>query len=177
MCGYRGDIMCRRIVLCLVLLLFAGGCGGDDRVGSEDTLDFDTTEQTGRLGDETPAPAPDATTAPQADEATPAPTAAAAAVTTPKAAPVQYFDVSLIEDSPYFSPGNSLTMPIGVTLRVTNDDTTPERPTRSFTAEDGSFDSGPLKPGEVWTHTFTATGTWRVVDSVASYIIATIEVR
>jgi hypothetical protein len=160
----------------VVLVLSMMACGEGQKVGSEKILDFEEQENAERLGQrQSPSPEP----SPAAGEGekgalgqrTPSPAAA------PPPAEEKFFDVTLIAASPYYEPGNQLAMPTGLTLRVTNKDTTPERATRSFTAEDGSFDSGQLRPGQVWTMKFTKGGFWRIVDKAAPFIFAELEVK
>lgn len=170
---HRSSRRSARIAALMVLIaLLATACGGEKEFGSKDLLKFD--DKKGQAGiQDTPTASPT-----QTPRSTPRSTSTQSP---PKKSPTQgpevFFDVTLTSDSPYFAPGNQLIMSAGVTLRVTNRDTTPERPTRSFTAEDGSFDSGPLKPGQVWTRKFTQKGSWRIVDSRAGFIFATLEVR
>lgn len=159
-------------VLCF-LTLVAAACGGDKQIGSKDILDFDEQEEARRLGETSPSPSPEAQ---QNNQPSPPPKEQQPA-SAPAPAKEEFFDVGLIASSPYFEPGNQLAMPRGLTLRVTNKDNTAERPTRTFTAEDGTFDSGPLKPGQIWTHKFASSGTFRVVDKNAPFIYATLEVR
>ncbi len=158
-------------VLCLITLV-AAACGGDKQIGSKDLLDFDEQEAR-RLGETSPSPSPEAQQnnqpSPPPKEQPPPPA--------PAPAKEEFFDVALIASSPYFEPGNQLVMPRGLTLRVTNKDNTAERPTRTFTAEDGTFDSGQLKLGQTWNHKFTSGGTFRVIDKNAPFIYATLEVR
>lgn len=164
----------RRWSIVALLALFLGaalsGCGGAKRTGSEKILDFQEQEDAERLGEQAQAASP-----------TPSPTETKAAVSqntqSPPPASETFFDVTLVAASPYFEPGNELVMPRSMTLRVTNKDNTAERPTRSFTDEGGSFDSGPLKLGETWTHKFAGPGNFRIVDSKAPFIFATLEVR
>ncbi len=50
-------------------------------------------------------------------------------------------------------------IPVGTTVVVTNDDSA----THTWTATDGSFDSGSLAPGESFEFTFTEAGTFQYV--------------
>lgn len=162
------------LALLMVIAFLGAACGGPPEVGSKDLLDFEEQKPKERLGE---AASP---TAPPAAARSPAAGSTAAPVTKPPEPPRQeerFFDVKMVAQAPYFEPGEQLTMSMSFTLRVTNNDTTAERPTRSFTAEDNSFNSGPLKPGQVWTYKFKSRGTFSVVDSNAPFIRATLEVR
>lgn len=164
-----------RSCFALAVILFALAalaCGEDKKIGDEKILDFQEQKEGGRLGGSAESPDPtEASSPPPA----PAPPPAQASRSAPPNH--QFFEVGLVASSPYFEPGNDMTMSVGATLRVTNKDNTPERQIRSFTAEDGSFDSGPLKPGQTWTYRFKGPGKWRVIDRDAPFIYATIEAR
>lgn len=173
----------RVVGIVVALMLFAGACKSESDVGSDDLLKFDPDKETGRIGEAKPTPTPSPAVAAQAS---PTAAAKASAPPAPTAAVEKFFDVFMVSSSPYFefqSPGgprqaaSQFLVSKDLTLRVTNEDRTPERSTRSFTAEDGYFDSGQLAPGKQWTFKFRRTGKWHLVDSVASYIFADIEVR
>lgn len=162
--------------VCVLGLVFAA-CGESQKVGSEKLLEFEEQENTQRLGEATPAPTPEGTPVPlgvgeeEKAEATPTPPPA-----TPTPAP-QYFEVALVGDSPYYEPGNSITIPAGTTIRVTNQDGTPERSDgRSFTAKNGAFHSGLLKPGETWTQLFSEPSTYEIVDEGLRFATGTLRV-
>lgn len=149
------------------------GCGQGQKVGSEKILEFEDQNRKGpRLGEKTAAPdkTPSSLTVGGATKAPPTATPA------PKATP-SYFDVTLITNSPYYEPGNRIVIRRGVTLRVTNQDATPERSKgRSFTDKHGSFHSGLLKPGESWTWLFDGSGAYEVIDEGLNFATAILEV-
>ena len=170
-------------VVILLLCLVAGACGKDKSVGSEKVLDFEEQKEN-RLGTEASTtqppsaqPAGSPTTAPANATTTPTTQRAAAPTTTAPRAAESFFDVTLIDRHPYYEPGDQIVVTVGTTLRVTNKDTTAERPQRSFTAADGSFDSGMLKVGQVWTYKLSTPGSWRIVDRSAPFISAQLDVR
>jgi hypothetical protein len=156
----------------LIFTALLAGCSKGKSVGSDKVLDFE--EQKGdRLGAASPTPSPNAASAAPAQNKPTQP-----AAQNPNAKPqATFFDVTLIASAPYFEPGDQIVIARGTTLRVTNKDTTPERPKRSFTAQDGSFDSGMLSPGQVWTMKFDSPGVWRIEDRAAPFISASLEVR
>lgn len=158
-----------KIFVILALLALAAGCGKGVRYG--DNIDPESLE-TGakcRLGEcKSPTPASDEKVG---IERSPSPSPV------PTQVEVHFFDVTLVADAPYYDPGNRLTMPTGFTLRVTNKDATEGRPSRSFKSDDGSFDSGRLKPGAVWTQKFDQPGSWHIIDDAAGFIFADLEVR
>lgn len=162
--------------LCAVTLLFAA-CGEEQRVGSEKLLEFEEQEGAQRLGERTPEPTPEGT--PQSlavDEEEEEEEAGPTPEPTPEPT-AQVFDVTLIPNSPYYEPGNSISIRVGVTLRVTNQDDTSERGGgRSFTDEDGAFHSGMLAPGESWTWVFDQPGTYNIVDEGLTFATATLRV-
>jgi len=71
----------------------------------------------------------------------------------PQAHAQETFDVQVVDFE--FQPG-SLTIPVGATVTWTN---AGQRP-HTVSADDGSFDSGRLDPGESFSHTFTEPGTY-----------------
>jgi hypothetical protein len=162
-----------RTILCALVaagLLFAA-CGEGQKVGNEGLLDFKEQKQQGRLGEKTAAPG---TPKPLSVGATPV----AAKTPTPTAKPKpKYFDITLVKDSPYYKPGNAITTHVGVTIRVTNADTTPERAKgRSFTDKNGAFHSGLLKPGGQWTYAFGSPGRYEIIDQGLNFATAQLEV-
>jgi hypothetical protein len=153
----------------LLVLLGFTACGGGQKTGSDKVLDFEEQQKADQLGATTPTP-----TAKAGATSAPTRTAAPAATAKPVA---ETFDVLLIAGNPYYAPGDDLRMPAGATLRVTNKDTTPERSKgRSFTAENGAFDSGLIKPGAMWTHVIAQQGTYTIVDTALNFARATLTV-
>ena len=159
-----------RIFMILALLALAAGCGKGVSYGDKLDTDLKDGGSKCRLGEcKSPTPASDTKVGVGAQSPSPSPVQTQVEV--------RYFDVSLVADAPYYDPGNRLTMPVGFTLRVTNKDTTDGRPIRSFKSDDGSFDSGRLKPGAVWTQKFDQPGSWHIVDDAAGFIYADLEVK
>lgn len=159
-----------------VLLLLFGACGEGQKVGSERLLEFEEQENARRLGERTPEPTPEGTPLAlgvgEEEKAAPTPTPAP----TPEPAP-EYFEVALVPESPYYEPGNAITVPVGTTIRVTNRDHTPERSDgRSFTAKDGSFHSGRLAPGQTWEWTFNQPASYEVIDEGLRFATASLRV-
>lgn len=164
----------------LLLVLVGTACGESQKVGSEKLLDFKEGEGGQRLGFETPPP--DATPVANAIDVqreTPAPRV------TPTPAPtaqIQYFDVELIADSPYYKaggqPSNLIAMRASAVLRVTNKDATAERKCRSFTAANGAFNSGCMPFGEKpFTFKFPGAGRFAIKDEGLTFASATLEVQ
>lgn len=170
----------RRFVPILILLaLVASACGEKQKVGSEKLLDFKDQQGAQRLGFETPPP--DATPAPKSlDSQVETPPPRVTPIPAPTAQ-VQYFDVELIADSPFYKaggqPSNVIAMRQSAVLRVTNKDNTPERKCRSFTAKNGAFNSGCLSTGGSWTFKFPNTGRFAIVDEGLTFASATLEVQ
>ncbi len=172
--------MKRWTVLVACLAMIGAACGKPNSIGGDIDLD--------KIGDATPAcrlgecksPEPSPQPTDKLGVGNPSPTAATVAPT--KAPDEKFFDVFLVEESPFyaFGPnkelGQDFTMPVGFTLRVKNEDRTDGRPIRSFTAS-GAFDSGPMKPGAVWSQTFGQTGTWEITDRAAGFIRAKLTVQ
>jgi len=159
--------------LLVFMAVFGSACGASQRVGSERLTEFEEQEVGPRLGQalEEEPEQPGVTAAPLAvgQRATPP---------TPLPTPTQrLFDVALVADSPFYHPGNRIIIAAGTTLRVTNRDTTPERPRRSFTDSNGAFSSGPLAAGQVWTQRFDAPAIYDIVDEGVTFARARLEVR
>lgn len=165
----------------LLLLMLAGACGRGQKVGSERLTAFEEQKQGRRLGERAPEPTPTGT--PGALTVGEKPTQSPTPPPSPPPQQEQYFDVYLISDSPYYfdatnnQEATQFVVPAGFTLRVTNRDNTPERPKRTFTAKDGSFDSGSLRPGQVWTLKLDRPGFFDIIDKGLTFALATLEVR
>lgn len=160
-------ILTGRLFVAVALLgLVGAACGSAQKVGSEKLLKFQEQQNAqalGRAASATPAPVN------ALGQNTPPPAAVKTQPPRPKTTPT-YFDVSLVTNSPFYSPGNCWVMPVGITLRVTNKDMASERKGgRSFTDKQGSFNSGILKPGGQWTWVFNAPATYDIVDEKVNF--------
>jgi plastocyanin len=61
---------------------------------------------------------------------------------------------------------DSVTIPVGSTVKFVEDDEVPH----TVTASDGSFDSGNLNQKQSWTHTFTKAGTYTYYCAYHTYM-------
>jgi plastocyanin len=61
---------------------------------------------------------------------------------------------------------DSVTIPVGSTVKFVEDDETPH----TVTASDGSFDSGNLNQKQTWTHTFAKAGTYAYYCAYHTYM-------
>ncbi len=66
-----------------------------------------------------------------------------------------------------------LEIAVGTTVRWTNNDPL----VHTITADDGSWDSGPIEPGKTWTHTFTQPGEYAFHCTPHPFMKALIVVR
>ncbi len=66
-----------------------------------------------------------------------------------------------------------LEIAVGTTVRWTNNDPL----VHTITADDGSWDSGPIEPGKTWTHTFTQPGEYAFHCTPHPFMKAVIVVR
>ena len=91
--------------------------------------------------------------------------------TTPKpAAPVaKVWDVSI--DAQGYKPFNFRVFQ-NDKVKVTNNDSQ----ARSFTADDGTFDSGLIAPGASWTYVAKTLGAFNVSDSTRPFVVGKLEV-
>ncbi len=163
-------------LICLALV--GAACGKPNKIGGDiDLSKIGDATPTCRLGEcKSPEPSVEPT---EKLGVTASPTPKVEAT---KASDESFFDVYLVAESPFYSfgpnkeLGREFTMPIGLTLRVTNQDQTEGRPARSFTSQ-GAFDSGPMKPGATWTRKFSQPGVWEITDRAAGFISAKLTVQ
>lgn len=164
--------------------LFAIGCGKGQRVGSEKLTDFEErAAEKCRLGQECPTPTPSSVDQGAGTSLAlgKSPTAAPPPPPPPQQPQEQTYTISLVADTPWFQDNagqgsNRFQIQVGATLKVVNKDNTEERPTRSFTASNKDFDSGPMAPGATWTYKLARTGSWEVQDHRAPFIQAILDV-
>jgi len=71
-----------------------------------------------------------------------------------------------------FGP-NRIEIPVGGSITWTNNDPL----VHTITADDGSWDSGPIEPGKTWTHTFTQAGEYAFHCTPHPFMKAVIVVR
>jgi plastocyanin len=71
-----------------------------------------------------------------------------------------------------FAP-NRLEVTAGTTIRWTNND----QLVHTITADDGSWDSGPIEPGQTWSHTFAQPGEFAIHCTPHPFMKALIVVR
>ncbi|HVE92090.1 MAG TPA: hypothetical protein VNE62_07300 [Actinomycetota bacterium] len=164
-------------VLCLlgVVAALAVSCKDPPRYGNGDGPSL--RPGASGYGFETPSPspsvaAPGASTNPKV----PAPTARPTPAPTPTPPAPTFLDIELVADSPYYKPGNEITLPLSHTLRVTNRDQTAERPCRTFADSRRSFSSPCLKPGESWSRLFLAPVSYQIADPGLPFAPARLDV-
>jgi plastocyanin len=104
-----------------------------------------------------PVPAPSSTPLPSA---TPSPTV------TPSTSPSPSVSVSIPQGAVGKGPAaygiNPLMVVMGTTVTWTNNDTLPH----TVTADDNSFDSGTIQPGQSYSHTFGTAGSYTYFCSI-----------
>jgi len=71
-----------------------------------------------------------------------------------------------------FGP-NRIQIPVGGTISWTNNDPL----VHTITADDGSWDSGPIEPGKTWSHTFTQAGEYAFHCTPHPFMKAVVVVR
>lgn len=155
------------------LVILAGACGGDTKVGDASTLGGEEQEA-GRLGEIDRTTLPPATAAPT----TAAPTTAAPTTAKPAPAP---------SSPPATRPAGSVTIEItsqryepfnfavkkGTTLKVINRDSQ----ARTFTSDEpGLFDSGPIPPGGTFTYVADKPGKHNFHDETRPFVVGQMEV-
>lgn len=153
----------KRVLAATVLLLMSAGCSSGSEYGAGVEVEGDgNTERIGGLDQ----PTPEITVAPQAAASTPAPTTAPAAAPTPVP---RTLNVEINANG--FNPFN-FRVAAGTKVRVTNRDSSP----RSFTADAGAFDSGPIAPGATWEWVASPVGTHNFHDETRPYVVGQVEV-
>lgn len=175
-----------RLVVVVLLLASLAACGEENKVGDDQLLDFkeqaqerlgattttvpvETTLPTdgggkAGVGQTTVAPAP--TAAP-----TTAPPTTAAPTTTVRQAPVTEIAINSDGGSSQFDPSQAAAF-VGGIFRWTNKDSVP----RSVEADDGSFRSPMLAPGETFEFKAAKTGTVNYHDGTRPYAVGAIQV-
>lgn len=148
-------------------ILLAGlvGCKGPTEVGSEELLDIDEREQERRLGEIINSP--DSDQSQQQLGASPSPTD-----TSPPPEQKVYFDLSLINDNPYYEPSNQIQLAAGTIIRITNKDDNARR----FSTPEGPYDSGDIAVGGTVEVVLNIKGDFRVEDPNVPFAIATLQV-
>lgn len=173
-------------VLAVAALLLAA-CGEDNKVGEEVDLGIKSEVEQERLGARTTttaAPATTAVTQPQkasvgattAPPATQAPTTAPPTTAPPTtAAPERVaIEISINGDSSgttQFEPSQTRVF-VGSLVKWTNRDSV----ARSVEADDGSFKSGLLEPGQSFTYRAEKVGRFNYTDGTRPYAVGALEV-
>ena len=145
-----------RLALVLAFVAAVAACGGKDKVGDQNVLNFDQQGQGQRLGATTTTGVP--TTLIPAD-ATTTPGGALGATTTavPTTAPPDKQEVSveivMTDSSPWFTPSVAQ-VPAGGTVRFRNSGTK----AYEVRGDQNEFTSGPIEPGAVYIYAATAPG-------------------
>ncbi len=181
----------RLSIVLLLLVAVLGACGEDNKVGEGVDLNIKDQVNSERLGaatTTTTTAAPTETSAPQSaavGRATTTTAAAAAPVastttaapapaptTTTKAAPV--LAIAINGDAggqSQFDPSQARVY-VGTTVKWTNADSQP----RSIEADDGTFASSTLAPGESFTYKTDRAGKFNYHDGTRPYAVGTLEV-
>jgi plastocyanin len=169
-----------RIVAVLFVLLAA--CGDENKVGEDVDLGIKSQVEQERLGARTTTTTPPETTAPpqqQKASVGAAPTTTAAPVTTQAPATTQAPERVAIEitingdnsGTTQFEPSQARVF-AGSLVKWTNKDSV----ARSVEADDGSFDSGPLQPGQSFTYRADKVGRFNYTDGTRPYAVGALEV-
>lgn len=160
-------------LIAAVVLLSA--CEDRSRVGSEGLTDFEEQKQQQRLGEvlESPAPPEGPASSPNALGASPtAPPKTGGGGGSSPPPQGQVFEVSLIAESPYYQPGQSMKVSVGTTMRITNRGTKSRHPYNP----EGQFDWGDIAPGASVTYVADTRGTFEIRDNSVPFATATLEV-
>lgn len=160
----------RTIAVAVLGAVSLAACASSDKVGDDDLLAFDQEQVQQLGGSTTTTAAPDAGTT--GGDASPNTTAAAATTLPPEQ---QQVTVEVIiqddEQGAPFTP-NVVRVPVGGKVRFLNKGTK----TYSIVAQDGSFGSPPIGPGEAWIYDANVAGSFNYSDDVRTYSQGTIQV-
>lgn len=151
--------------LLAVAALLLAACQRSEKVGEGLLEKLKEQEQQRRLGEFLKSPEPTGQPSPAALGGSPAPGKTGG----PQR---EVFQVLLVNDPPYYEPGQQLTVPLGTTIRVTNKDDN----TRSFTTPDGPYDSGDLAPGQSRELVVNVKGKFQLYDPNVPFATGTLEV-
>lgn len=156
-------MMRKLLAIALFMVMLLAACGESTEVGSGVKEDVESRPEACRLGQVCPTPSPKETQQAaglglgQSPSPKPSPTAAA-----PSEQQVA-LTVTIPEGSNY--DPFVIELEAGAVLKVVNKDCRPEVPNgRSFTARDGTFDSGLLKCNQEWLWRANAIGEFDVFD-------------
>lgn len=170
----------RRLVAAVaVLAAVAGGaCSSNNKVGSGVDLNVKNAAGQGAIRNTTTTAAP-STTVPQQSGAlgktTTTPPTVAPTTAPPTTAPqVATLDIAVNGDSSgvsQFDPSQARVY-TGSLVKWTNNDSQP----RSIEADDGTFSSGPLAPGQSFSYKADKAGRFNYHDGTRPYAVASLEV-
>jgi plastocyanin len=144
-----------RLALALAFVALAAACGGKDKVGDQNVLNFDPQGQGGRLGATTIESTTTTLIPPDATATTDAPIGQPEATTTTTAPPAQQevsVEIVMSDNSPYFTP-SLVQVPVGGKVRFRNNGTAPHE----VRGDQNEFDLGPIAPGDVAIYTATVS--------------------
>lgn len=175
----------RLSVLLLLAALTLAACGEDNKVGEGVDLNIKDQVNSQRLGatTTTTTAAPTETSAPQSaavgratttTTAAPVATTAAAPTTTTTAKEATALVIEINGDAggkSQFDPSQARVY-VGTVVKWTNTDTV----ARSVEADDGTFASGNLAPGETFSYKTDKVGRFNYHDGTRPYAVAALEV-
>lgn len=163
-----------------VLFLLLAACGEDNKVGEDVDLGIKSQVEQERLGARTTTTAPPETTVPpeqQKASVGAAPTTTAPPTTAPPTtqAPEKVaIEITINGDdsgTTQFEPSQARVF-VGSLVKWTNTDSV----TRSLEADDGTFASGPLQPGQSFTYRAEKVGRFNYTDGTRPYAVGALEV-
>jgi plastocyanin len=145
-----------RVALAVAVVTGIAACGGSDKVGDQNVLNFDPQAQGQRLGATSTDQVTTTLIPADATATTGVPLGQAESTTTTTAPPEQQevsVEVVMSDDSPWFTPSVAQ-VPVGGTVRFRNNGTK----AYDVRGDQNEFDSGPIEPGSVYIYTANAAG-------------------
>jgi len=155
----------RVLIAVLGLILLAPACGGGTKVGTA-FKNFQGQQAGQRLGNEA-TPAPSA----KAAAATAAPVVQHRATPRPTVAAQQQSALTIQITAGGFNP-TTVRVYSGSLITVTNVDSSPH----SYTSSDATYDTGMLAPHQSKTFTANASGNFQIEDKSRNWIIGSLQV-
>ena len=156
------------IMLATAMAVAGAACSQDKQVGSDELLQFNEAATTTTVVGGVATTAAAVTTAPRQTTAPPA-----TRPRTQATAPAASNDFHLTITANGFDP-DSFVVKVGQRIVFTNKDS---GRAHSWVADDGTWDSGPLQPGEQFIYTARNVGVFDFKDEEVPFLIGRMEVR
>lgn len=157
--------MIRVISVALLMVAVLVGCNKDTKVGEGLEGSLQEQKQAEAIGRVIVSPEPTATSAVLGESPEPEPS--------PSPTKRVVFSLILTKESPFYDPGQEVTVQVGTVLKITNNDDK----VRRYATQGGPYDTGSLQPGGTIEIVLDIAGKWQIYDESVPFATATLEVR